>query len=204
MVRSYTGAVVREPVFESIDGMTQAEFARWAARHEGDLGKHELLNGRVVMTPPAGYPHGGVGLRLGVLVGVYLQHNPVGIAFETSQGFALPSGDTVQPDLSFVSFERWRAAPAPRRGQFLRVVPDVVFEILSGSTRSRDRGEKKAIYESNGVREYWLVDPRAARLVRFGRKGRRWDRGTTFEGDGTARSVVLPGLSIDVGALFVF
>ncbi len=203
-MRSYTGAVVREPAFESIEGMTQAQFARWAARHEGDLGKHELLNGRVVMAPPAGYPHGGVGLRLGGRLVAWLERDPVGLGFESSQGFELPSGDTVQPDLSFVSFERWRAAPTPRRGQFPRVVPDVVFEILSRSTRSRDRGEKKAIYARNGVREYWLVDPRAGRLVRFCRKGRSWDHGAVFESDTTPRSVVLPGLSIDVGALFQF
>jgi Uma2 family endonuclease len=84
-----------------------------------------------------------------------------GKVLDSSQGFELPSGDTVEPDHSFVSNERWDAAPAPKLGEFLKVVPDLVVEVLSQKTASQDRGEKKAIYERNGVREYWLVDPRA-------------------------------------------
>jgi Uma2 family endonuclease len=45
----------------------------------------------------------------------------------------------------------------------LRIVPDLVVEVLSRKTASQDPGEKKAIYERNGVREYWLVDPRTRR-----------------------------------------
>jgi Uma2 family endonuclease len=42
-----------------------------------------------------------------------------------------------------------------------------VVEILSTSTASRDRGEKKAVYEKNGVKEYWIVDHRAREVVVF-------------------------------------
>ena len=43
-------------------------------------------------------------------------------------------------------------------------VPDFVLEVISRSTQKRDRTEKKAIYESIGVREYWLFDPTGAYL----------------------------------------
>ncbi|MBQ7516203.1 MAG: Uma2 family endonuclease [Schwartzia sp.] len=39
--------------------------------------------------------------------------------------------------------------------------PDLVVEILSPSTLTRDRGIKKTVYERAGVREYWIVDPLA-------------------------------------------
>jgi Uma2 family endonuclease len=199
----YTGGAVREPVFESIDGMTQGEFGVWVARREmgGDVAHYELLNGRVVMTPPAGYPHGAVDAQLTAIVVGHLAKTRQGRAFGSSQGFDLPSGDTVEPDLSVVSRARWLAAPPPRDGKFLRVVPDVTFEILSPTTRSRDRGEKKAIYERNGVREYWLVDTQAGRLTRFLLVEGRWDTGVTFELDEQASSEVLPGLVIDVAGL---
>lgn len=34
-----------------------------------------------------------------------------------------------------------------------------MIEILSPSTRTRDREVKRRLYERAGVREYWLVDP---------------------------------------------
>ena len=37
--------------------------------------------------------------------------------------------------------------------------PDFVLEILSASTWRRDTVDKKAIYATMGVREYWLLDP---------------------------------------------
>ena len=38
-------------------------------------------------------------------------------------------------------------------------VPDMVVEVLSKSTRNNDLTIKKDIYESNGVKEYWIIDP---------------------------------------------
>ena len=40
--------------------------------------------------------------------------------------------------------------------------PDFVLEVVSRSTWRRDRGRKKEIYASIGVREYWLFDPTGA------------------------------------------
>ena len=37
--------------------------------------------------------------------------------------------------------------------------PDFIVEILSPSTRRRDRLEKYNLYRRAGVREYWIVDP---------------------------------------------
>ncbi len=39
-------------------------------------------------------------------------------------------------------------------------VPAVIFEMTSPSTRSQDEIEKKQLYESIGVTEYWQFDPR--------------------------------------------
>jgi Uma2 family endonuclease len=39
-------------------------------------------------------------------------------------------------------------------------VPSVIFEITSPSTQSKDDVEKKNLYESLGVTEYWQFDPR--------------------------------------------
>ncbi|MGI8550871.1 MAG: Uma2 family endonuclease, partial [Dehalococcoidia bacterium] len=50
--------------------------------------------------------------------------------------------------------------------------PDVVFEVTSKSTRGADRGKKQRIYESIGVKEYFLYDP-LRDWVRAGLQGYR-------------------------------
>ncbi|HCF59900.1 MAG TPA: hypothetical protein DFS52_18145 [Myxococcales bacterium] len=89
----------------------------------------------------------------------------------------------------------------PTPGRFLKVVPDLVVEIASESTASRDRGEKKAIYERNGVREYWLVDWRSREVTVFGLAGGRFDEGTVSGPTGRAVSSVLAGFEVSVGDL---
>lgn len=38
--------------------------------------------------------------------------------------------------------------------------PDLVIEIISPSSRSRDMNQKLKLYRDAGVREYWIIDPR--------------------------------------------
>src|SRR2546425_3881999 len=189
-----------ELAFESTRTLSQEEFAAWvAARWRGDLNHYELLDGRVVMTPPAGYPHGAIEAALGGIE-PFVRARNLGKRFGSSPGFALPSGDTVEPDYSFVSTERWRAMPPPEEGRFLRVVPDLVVEILSPSTAALDRGEKKDVYERSGVREYWLIEPRARTPLVYTRQGDRFDTGRTFAEGRTFSSAVFPGLAFDVAS----
>lgn len=39
-------------------------------------------------------------------------------------------------------------------------VPDLVIEILSKGNQKYDLNEKKLVYETAGVKEYWAVDPK--------------------------------------------
>jgi Uma2 family endonuclease len=153
------------------------------------------------MKPPGGYPHGEIGGLIQWLLVDFVRRGQLGKVFDSSQGFELPSGDTVEPDHSFVSRERWAAAPTPVDGSFLRVVPDLVVEVLSPRTASNDRGEKKAIYQLNGVREYWLVDPRARSLSVFLLEGDRFDLGQSFAETASFESSVLAGLLVHVSEL---
>lgn len=190
-------------VFESTRTLTQAEFADWVAGRErwDHLNRFELLNGRVVMTPPAGHPHGEIEANVVARLHAFVRERGLGRVFGSSQGFDLPTGDTLEPDVAFVSTERWQAAPAPQAGQFLRVVPDLVVEIASRSTRTRDRSEKKAAYEKAGVREYWIVDPAACCMIVFVAREGRFDDERVFGEHERLESVVLAGFESAVADL---
>ena len=43
--------------------------------------------------------------------------------------------------------------------------PDLIFEIVSPSSRRMDYNIKNALYAQSGIREYWIVDPVKERVT---------------------------------------
>jgi len=183
---------------------TQDEFEAWCASFDGsEIGRFEFLYGCVVAEPPAHWPHGKLDATFVHRLASQVEDVGRGLVFGSSQGFALPTGDTVEPDVAVVLRETWDAAPPPTLGRFLTVVPDLVVEVLSPSTARRDRGPKRDIYERNGVREYWLVDPRRREITVLARgvDGRLGPE-HTVAGDDPARSTLLAGFSVRPSDIF--
>jgi Uma2 family endonuclease len=131
-----------------------------------------------------------VTIRLARLLAAFVDERDLGRVLENGS-VELPSGDTPGPDTMYFSDETWRAAAPHEEGKIPRAVPDLVVEVLSDSTSTYDRGEKKAIYEKNGVREYWIVDPKKIRVARFVHDGSRFGAPTVFEIDDTFESTVI-------------
>lgn len=192
-----------QTAFVSTETFTQKEFQRWLdERSVSDLNHYELLRGRIVMSPPAGWPHGSIGAGiLGSLI-AFVRPRKLGLVLDSSAGYALPSGDTVEPDISFISAARFAAGPTPQPGKFIRIVPTLVVEILSPATAQKDRTEKKALYEENGVEEYWIVDPTGQAVTRYHHSGRRFGRGKVFTVREVLRSRALPGFTLHVKEIF--
>jgi Uma2 family endonuclease len=63
--------------------------------------------------------------------------------------------DVVVPDVLYVSNGRSHYLTEKN----LQGPSDLVIEILSPSTKRRDRTIKRDLYERVGVTEYWVVDP---------------------------------------------
>ncbi|MFQ5505704.1 MAG: Uma2 family endonuclease [Planctomycetota bacterium] len=188
--------------FVSCETLTQAEFSDWLETlPASDIHRYELLEGRIVMEPPASWPHGEIEARIVHALVAFVRTRAQGRVFGSSQGFELPSGDTVEPDATFVSTGRWEAQGVPRQG-FPGIVPDLVVEILSPSTKGRDRGQKKRIYERAGVREYWLVDPESRSVTRLVATQGRFGEGRVLAQDDRLESVTLDGFEVPVSELF--
>lgn len=193
-----------QTVFRSEDTFTQREFRRWLdGRTASDINHYELLDGRIVMTPPAGWTHSGIAAGLVRALSDHVARHALGKVFESSAGYELPSGDTLEPDVSFVSTVRFGTRPPRTPNQFLRMAPTLVIEILSPSTARRDQTEKKDIYARNGVDEYWIVDPAKKVVTVFHLSRHRYSTGRSFK-SGRIRSRVLPGLDASVEQVFSF
>ena len=199
-----SGAVrVAETAFISTETFTQKRFKDWVEnRPMGDINRYELASGKIVMTPPAAWEHAEVEARVIRILGDFVTNQNLGKMFGSSAGYELPSGDTLEPDASSISRERWSKGPQPRRGQFLKIVLTLTVEIISPATARRDHIEKKRIYEANGVDEYWLVDPRRREITVFHLAGGKYDDGNRFEARQKLRSEVLVGFEVITRSLF--
>lgn len=187
-----------ETAFRSEERFDQRTFRRWLdARPRSDVNHYELLDGRIVMTPPAGWPHASIEVAISARLNEYVRANKLGMVLGSSAGYDLPSGDTLEPDVSFISAERFDAGPKPATGRFVRIVPNLVVEILSKATARYDRTEKKKTYERNGVDEYWIVDPGRREVTVYHLRKGGYATGRKFS-TGTIRSRAVRGFSVEV------
>jgi len=194
---------IPETAFVSTQTFSQKAFKRWVEKRPvTDVNRYELTDGRIVMTPPAGWGHGEIEANVIQILRDFTKSRDLGKVFGSSTGYDLPSGDTLEPDASFISGERWFKGPQVGRRQFLNIVPSLVVEILSPATAQRDRVEKKRIYEGNGVDEYWLVDPDRREVTAFHLVKGRYGPGRRFEGNQNLRSRLLPGFAMLTRSLF--
>ena len=91
-----------------------------------------------------------------MLIGTFLDTHDKGYCFSDSADVHFPDGNIFKPDLLVIMEENSSIIDWSRG---IKGVPDMVVEVLSKSTKKKDLTVKKDIYEANGVREYWIVDP---------------------------------------------
>ena len=117
---------------------------------------YEIIGGEKFMSPMPALNHSGIVMRLAARIFNYIDANNCGYVFTDNVDVYFPDGNLFNPDLVVVTDENkgivnWKGA--------MHGVPDMVVEVLSRSTRNRDLTIKKDVYEANGVKEYWIVDP---------------------------------------------
>jgi Uma2 family endonuclease len=115
--------------------------------------RKELIGGIWMMSPAASVYHNMVKRSICRIFDRYLMSKKSkGCRLFDEVDVYLTEEDNFQPDVMIVC----NKDIIKPKGVF--GAPDLVVEILSPSTASRDRGRKKDIYEKCGVKELWLVD----------------------------------------------
>ena len=79
---------------------------------------------------------------------------------------------------------------------------DLVVEVVSPESTSRDRGEKFYEYEAGGVREYWLIDPLRRDALFYVRNADGWFEHHAPDADGVYHSAILPRFRLRVALLW--
>ncbi len=167
-----------------------------------DFDLTQIINGDPVMAPsPFGYHQSILG-KLYFLLNLYLEKNKQGEVLLSPLDVILEEGlNVVQPDLIYIKKENMSIF---HKDGHIKGVPDLLIEIVSPGSVSRDTVEKFQIYEKYGVSEYWIVFPEQKVVEVFELKSGKYHLFCSTENTkGILSSKLLPEFQINIETLFV-
>jgi Uma2 family endonuclease len=121
---------------------------------DDDGKRYEIIDGELLVTPAPHVAHQIVTGELYARLREYLRAHPVGRVIMAPADVRVGDRTSVDPDLFVIPQVR---GPFPRFWSPLGTLL-LAVEVLSPTTARVDRGRKRALYQREGVPEYWIVD----------------------------------------------
>lgn len=129
----------------------------------------------------------------------FVRKNRLGRVYFAPLPMRLWSGKYREPDILYISQERWR-----RTEHKYAEGADLVVEVVSGGEedRKRDLVTKRVEYARAGIPEYWIVDPARERIIVLTLGDDGYQEHGVFEPGQKASSILLDGFEAAVTAVF--
>ncbi|RYU96279.1 Uma2 family endonuclease [Emticicia agri] len=162
--------------------------------------RYEIRNYNLIDMPSPTEKHQELQFKLTLLLGNHIVANKLGKFYQAPFDVILDEGNTVQPDLLFVSNENKEIIK--ERGVF--GAPDLMIEIVSKGSIIRDYVEKKEDYEKFGIKEYWIIDPQNKFIQIFSLESNKYKPYSSADGEESlsVKSIVLTGFELQWSDLF--
>ena len=181
--------------------LTFVDYARFTPL---DSGNYELHNGKIIYIPTPLFPHQSIVGNLLFLLGYFVKNNKLGVVVSAPMDVILTENDTVQPDILFISQDRLNIIDGQIKG-----APDLVVEIQSGGNTKKEMSYKKHLYESSGVKEYWLINPEKKTLTQYENiEGEFFPKNVLNTApseslrEGVLKAIVVEGFELKIGDIF--
>lgn len=159
---------------------------------------YEFEKGEVIPLPRPHGQHQRVLKRLLGLLDRHVSFNRLGEVWPEVD-VELSAHRSYVPDLCYLSREH-QEAYSEEDGK-IHGAPDLVVEIVSRSSASRDRLRKMTGYFEAGVPWYWLVDSHDLGIEEYRATPQGYLRTASVEAGDTFRPGLFPGLEINLQAL---
>lgn len=136
------------------------------------------------------------------LVRQYSTKNQYGKVFTSPLDVIFEEGyNVVQPDLIYIKKENMSIFYP---NGHIRGIPDLLIEVVSSGSVSRDTVEKFAIYEKYGVSEYWIVFPEQKVIEVFVLQDGKYSLFCSTENtEGVVSSDLLQNLNFKIEDVFI-
>ncbi|MEP7380704.1 MAG: Uma2 family endonuclease [Gemmatimonadota bacterium] len=117
--------------------------------------KYELAYGKLLVSPSPLFWHQRIVMRLAFPLIAYCARSGVGEVFSVAADLTWGRQDVLaQPDVFVIGTED----SAVRIWSDVRRVP-LIVEVISPSSRTHDRFDKRRVYQDRAVDLYWIIDP---------------------------------------------
>lgn len=160
--------------------VTLEEFEQMEKTHHVN---YELIDGVVLMAPSPSREHQKIAGNLYFSLRTQLKETRCDSLYEMDIKF---NGNVYKPDMMVFCDETAE-------------LPEIIFEILSPSTRHTDLRVKVVKYEEMGVKEYWIIDPKVKVITIHDFVN---DTAETYGIEDTVVSMAQPELSIPAAVIF--
>jgi Uma2 family endonuclease len=156
----------------------------------------EWVNGEAIVFMPPSTRHQDVVLFLAALLRTFVEFFQLGqVLVAPLEMKVMPDSNAREPDILFVATENLLRITDKK----LEGPADLVIEVISTESVTRDRDDKFFEYQDAGVREYWIIDPRPRRqradFYVLDSQGRY--RPASPDEDDSYRSTVIPNFWLD-------
>jgi Uma2 family endonuclease len=170
-------------------GLTEAEWISFCQRY-ADFRLEYTAEGNLLIMPGTEPNTGRRNAKITTQLGIWVEENGTGEAFDSSTSFLLPSGARRQPDAAWLTNEKDELI-RNASSRYPEVVPDFIIELISPSDRRRESEEKMAEWIDAGVTLAWLIDPIKKTVA-------------IYRADGSRETVLNPSTISGEGALASF
>jgi Uma2 family endonuclease len=180
---------------------TYADYLKWSFDEAV-----ELIKGRVFkMSPAPNLRHQRVSVELTLVFGNFFKQHPCNLFVAPFDVRLAPRKKdksnkiytVVQPDLCVVCDDD------KLDEQGCIGAPDLIIEILSPGNTKKEMKDKFEVYQENGVKEYWLVEPndRVVFVYVLNENGKYYGL-QPFTDEDCVTSSLFPNLSVDLNEVF--
>ncbi len=162
--------------------------------------RYELLDGTLAGVPGPDIYHQRAITQLAAFFVEHVRQNDLGECFDAPFDVVLSDETVVQPDFTFVRDDRLADL---YDGHCITGAPDMVVEVLSEATATRDRRDKRRIYAEAGVPWLLLVEPkgRVVEAFQLGDDG-KYILETTAADDDRLAVDLFPDLAVDLSDIW--
>jgi Uma2 family endonuclease len=191
--------LLEEPSVHAASSVRSAEgrvsYAEYRVLDVDDDYFYELINGELVKKSAPSPFHQILVVNLAVALNRFTKESNLGgqILVAPVDVF-VDDYSAPQPDVLYISEARRSIITSDG----VMGAPDLVMEVLSPSSISRDRNDKRKLNERLKVQEYWILDPNNRSIEVYALTESGYDIAGFAVEQGTASSGVLQGFSVTV------